>query len=302
MLVTKRPWHLKLVPETKRDAAGSTIDSVNSAPRLMQQLLFLRFTLAIVLLCGSSLPAADHPQALTPDSNTSISFPDLPPTFHDIVLGRKAQPRMTIYLPRNYDRAKKHPLLVYLNGGDGGDGSALGVARSITGQEDFVCVNMPLFRIPGYQPTKPGSPGGNFIITEPDGRAMWPHFKAMLEKVQALVPNLDPIHRVIGGSSNGAHTIAALIDGSDGDLCKIFSAFLCVEGGGKLVHYEHLKGKLFMMVSSQSKSQPRALEITEQAEAAGARTTFLLQDVGAHGFPEAAYSKVMAWLRGPVLE
>jgi len=38
-------------------------------------------------------------------------------------------------------------------------------------------------------------------------------------------------------------------------------------------HFEYLKGKLYMMVSSQSKSKPRALQIMEQAKAAGARTT-----------------------------
>lgn len=265
-----------------------------------QTILTLRCATLGLCMIGNLM--AQPAQRLAADASISFSFPDMPPTFHDIVTGRNDQARMTIYLPRNYDPARKHPLLVYLNGGDGGDGSALGIARSITGQQDFVCVNMPLFRAPGYQPTKPGSPGGNFIITEPDGRSMWPHFKAMMDKLESMVPNLDPSHRVIGGSSNGAHTIAALIDGSDGDLCKIFSAFLFVEGGGKLVHYEHLKGKLFMMVSSQSKSQPRALEITAQAKAAGARTTFLLQDMGTHGFPEAAYPKVMAWLRGPVLE
>ena len=269
---------------------------------MKQRTTFLHIVLASMFSCGFLSRADDHSPVLSPGSRCIITFTDLPPTFHSLAKKREAPARMAIYLPRNYDRSKKHPLLVFLNGGDGGDGSALGVAQGITGQQDFVCVNMPLFRTPGYQPTKPGSPGGNFIITEPDGRAMWPHFKTMLEKLEALVPNLDPKHRVIGGSSNGAHSIAALIDGSDGEVCKRFSAFLFVEGGGKLVHYEHLKGKLFMMVSSQSKSQPRALEITEQAGAAGARTTFLLQDVGAHGFPEAAYPKVMAWLRGPVLE
>ncbi len=37
--------------------------------------------------------------------------------------------QMTVLLPRNYDSSRKHPLLVYLNGGDGGNGDTLGVAR-----------------------------------------------------------------------------------------------------------------------------------------------------------------------------
>jgi len=260
---------------------------------------------AALALTGSltiAAHAADDPPQLTPDSSFSIAFPDMPPTFHALVTKKDVPARLTIYLPRNYDRAKKHPLLVYLNGGDGGDGNTLGVARGITGQQDFVCVSMPIFRAPGYQSGKANSPGKSYVVTEPDGRAMWPNFKTMLEKAEALVPNIDKTHRVMGGFSNGAHTTAALIDGSDGEICKLFCAFLIVEGGGKLQHYEHLKGKRYMMVSSNSKSQPRALEITEQAKAAGAHTAFLLQDVGAHDFPRSAYPAVMEWLRGTVLE
>jgi predicted peptidase len=259
------------------------------------------FHAAIAEPANKPAPPAPVPP-LAPDSSVTITFPDLPPTLHALFTKQDVPARMTIYRPRNYDRAKKHPLLVFLNGGDGGAGNTLDIARGITGQQDFVCVSMPLFRTPGYHVEKAGHMGKDFILTEPDGRAMWPHFKAMLDKVETLIPNIDKSHRVIGGSSNGAHATAALIDGSDGEICKLFCAFLFVEGGGKLQHYEHLKGKRYMMVSSQSKSQPRALEIAEQAKAAGARTTFLLQDVGTHAFPRSAYPAVMEWLRGPVLE
>jgi hypothetical protein len=92
---------------------------------------------------------------------------------------------------------------------------------------------MPLFRAPGFTVDQANSPGKDFILTEPDGRAMWPVFKTMLDKVEALVPNIDKGHCVVGGFSNGAHAIAALIDGSDGEICKLFSAFLIVEDVGK---------------------------------------------------------------------
>ncbi len=256
----------------------------------------------IVLLTTPVSLTTEPVGRLTPDSSFTLTFPDMPPTFHALFTKQDVKARMTIYLPRNYDPAKKHPLLVYLNGGDGGDGNTLGVARGITGQQDFVCVSMPLFRAPGFQVQKANSPGKDFILTEPDGRAMWPLFKTMLEKVEALVPNIDKNHRVLGGFSNGAHAIAALVDGSDGEICKLFSSFLIVEGGGKLKHFEYLKGKPYLMVSSQSGSKPRALQIVEGARAAGARTAFLFEDVGKHDFPASAYPAVRAWLRGPVLE
>ena len=262
----------------------------------------LTFALIALLLAASASLTAAPVRELTPGSSFSVVFDDMPPTFYALFTKQDVQATMTICLPHNYSPAKQHPLLVYFNGWDGGGGNTLGVARGITGQQDFICVSMPLFRAPGIKVDKANSPGKDFILTEPDGRAMWPLFKTMLDKVEALVPNIDKSHRVIGGFSNGAHATAALIDGSDGEICKLFSAYLVVEGGGKLRHFEHLKGKLYMMVSSQSKSKPRALEIMEQAKAAGARTTFLCEDVGKHDFPVSAYPAVREWLHGPALE
>jgi dienelactone hydrolase len=256
-----------------------------------------------IVLPAAPVSLTDEPVGrLAPDSSFTVSFPDVPPTFHALFTQQDVKAKMTIYLPRNYDPAREHPLLVYLNGWDGGDGNTLGVARGITGQQDFVCVSMPLFRAPGFRVEKANAPGKDFILTEPDGRAMWPLFKMMLDKVETLVPNIDKSHRVVGGFSNGAHAIAALVDGSDGEICKLLSAFLIVEGGGKLKHFEYLKGKRYMMVSSQSGSKPRALQIVKEAEAAGARTTFLFEDVGMHAFPVSAYPAVEAWLHGPALE
>jgi hypothetical protein len=94
----------------------------------------------------------------------------------------------------------------------------------------------------------------------------------------------------------------ALIDSSDGEITRIFSAFVVVEGAGKLEHYERLKGKPFLMVSSNAKSKPRAEQIMEAAKAAGAKAELLVEDVGQHDFPVKAYPKVGAWLRGPGME
>jgi predicted esterase len=131
---------------------------------------------------------------------------------------------------------------------------------------------------------------------------MWPHFRAMLAKLEATVPNLSPEHRVLGGFSNGAHAVQGLIDESDGEVARRFSAFLFVEGGGRLTHYELLKGKPYLIVSSSAKSRPRAAEICATAIAAGVRATHIAVDVGGHAFPVSSYPAVRAWLRGPAME
>ena len=124
----------------------------------------------------------------------------------------------------------------------------------------------------------------------------------MLAKLDELVPNLDPAHQVLAGFSNGAHATAGLIDVSDGAVAKRFSAYFFVEGGGRLKHFDLLKGKPYLMVSSQAKSRPRAQQICDAAKAAGAKATLIFEDVGKHDFPVAAYPAVRAWLRGPGME
>ncbi len=242
--------------------------------------------------------ATDAP-TLAPGTSFTVQFPDMPPTFYDLAEGKHDKAQMTVFIPKNYDPGKECPLFLWLSGGDGGFGGNPGVARGVCADQDFVCVSVPLFRAPDYQPNQPAS---SYVISEPDGRAMWPYLRTMLAKLDQMVPNLDPAHQVLGGFSNGAHMIAALIDGSDGEVTQRFTAFICGEGGGKLEHYERLEGKPFLMLSSQAGSLPRAMEIADAANTAGAQATLIFEDIGQHGFPQSAYPKVGEWLRGPALQ
>lgn len=253
-------------------------------------------------LSGIGGHAAEPAAKLAPGRTYTVQFPELPPTFFAVYQKRDVKAQMTVYLPTNYDPARKYPLFIFLNGGDGGAGNSLGIARTLTEGRDFICANMPLFKAtdPRAAATVAGRPA--IVMNAADGRYMWPYFKIMMAKLEERVPNIDPAHRILGGFSNGAHATAGLIDGSDGEIARGFSAFFFGEGGGKLQHYEMLKGKPFLMLSSNSKSLPRAKEILEAAKAAGARTTLIFEDIGKHGFPESSYPAVRAWLRGPALE
>ncbi len=246
--------------------------------------------------------AAEQAPKLVPGSTLTVTFSDMPQTFFAMQQKKNVPAQMTVYLPTNYNPAKKFPLLIWLNGGDGGDGTTLGVARGVTQGRDFICLNAPLFKASLAPVSGPKGPRPGFVINASDGKVMWPHFKTMLDRLEKLVPNIDPAHRVLGGFSNGAHAAAALIDSSDGEITRFFSAFVVVEGAGKLEHYELLKGKPFLMVSSNAKSKPRAEQIVEAAKAAGAKAELLVEDVEQHDFPVKAYPKVGAWLRGVALE
>jgi predicted peptidase len=254
-------------------------------------------TLTAVLSVALSLTAsaADTRPRLAPGTSFAVEFPELPPTFFAISQKKDAKAQMTVFLPKDYDASRKFPLLVFLNGGDGGAGGNPGVARAITEEQGCICVNMPLFKA-----VDPKASGGNYIVRADDGKYMWPFFRQMLTKLDERVPNIDPDRRVLGGFSNGAHATAALIDESEGEISRLVRAFLFVEGGGKLQHYDLLKDKPFLMVSSNAKSQPRAQQICDAAKAAGAKATLVAQDVGGHAFPPAAYPAVRQWLRDAV--
>lgn len=250
-----------------------------------------RFLVVMLGLVSYGSLAADLAPRLTAGKTFTVQFPEMPPTFYALEQKEDVRAQMTVYLPTNYDAARKYPLFIFLNGGNGGAGVNLGVARSLTEGKDFVCVSVPLF--------KTSESRGFVILSAPDGQYMWPFFEAMLEKLEEMVPNIDSAHRILGGFSNGAHATAALLDGSEGEVARRFSAFLFVEGGGKLEHYDQLKGKPFLMVSSNPKSRPRAQEICDTAKAAGAQATLIFYDAGRHDFPIGAYPAVRQWLRGP---
>ena len=179
---------------------------------------------------------ASHPKAATtvssptlvPGSTFTVQFPELPPTFYNLAQKKDVKPQMTVFLPTNYDPARKHPLLLFLNGGDGGTGSNPAVARALSAEKDFVCVSVPLFKV-----TDPKAPGGDFIMRNLDGRYMWPFFRTMLAKLEELVPNIDSAHRVLGGFSNPRVGHIELIAASNS---------LELRGGGVKVNYRDEAG------------------------------------------------------------
>lgn len=261
----------------------------------------IAMALLFAALTTTGVLAADPAPKRVPGSTFTIPFPEMPPTFADLLDHNGVKPMMTVFLPRNYDPRRKHPLLIFLEGGNGGTGGNTNVARKLTEEKDFVCVAVPLFK-EKVDPPAAGNGLARILIRNPDCKFAWPLYKTMLTKLEQLVPNIDPAHRILGGFSNGAHATSGLIDESDGQIARRFSAFFFVEGGGKLQHYDLLKGKPFLMVYGSEKSHRRAQEIADAAKAAGAKVTLYGMDIGTHAFPESRFPEVRAWLRGPALK
>jgi len=266
----------------------------------MRHLVFWAVLLVALLPHPSVLPADTAPQLL-PGRPFTIPFPDMPPTLAELLEGKGIKPMMTVFLPRNYDPQRKHPLLIFLSGGDGGRATDPAVARRLSEEKDFICVALPLFK-EKVEPPSPGNGAARMIIREADGKFMWPLYRTMLAKLEETVPNIDPAHRVLGGFSNGAHATQGLIDQSDGEVARRFSAFFFAEGGGRLQRYDLLKGKPFLMLYGGPKSSNRAHQVYDSAVAAGAKATIHEMKGVGHGFPESQYPAVRAWLRGQAME
>jgi hypothetical protein len=60
-------------------------------------------------------------------------------------------------------------------------------------------------------------------------------YRTMLEKLAATVPNIDWERSVIGGHSNGAHTLSVLLAGNDEFITQHFHNFWLHEGGFTLL-------------------------------------------------------------------
>ena len=126
--------------------------------------------MVLALLITVSMPtgtaAAGPAGQLAPGSSFAVTFPEMPATFYALEQKKALQAQMTVFLPTNYDRGRKHPLLIFLNGGDGGTGANPGVARALSAEQDFVCVSLPLFKV-----TASKAPGGITTTTNSRGRS-----------------------------------------------------------------------------------------------------------------------------------
>lgn len=190
----------------------------------------MKWTFFFSLLTTSAF-AAD----LKPNAARTLDFPELPNTLAGVVSGTTQVARLGAILPSNYSKETKHPLFVYLKGGSGDPDDGGAMARDIVGADDFIAVQMPLF--------KKNQPKGKTLpVTLEDLPIISGAYRTMLEKLATEVPNIDWDRSVIGGHSNGAHTLSVLLAGNDEFITQRFRTFWFHEGGFQLLP-AFLRGK-----------------------------------------------------------
>lgn len=56
------------------------------------------------------MTTAEPVPKLAPDTTLTVVFPEMPPTFYDVIQKRNEKAQMTVFLPSNYDPAKRGKL------------------------------------------------------------------------------------------------------------------------------------------------------------------------------------------------
>jgi len=180
-------------------------------------------TLLLLALAGSAAAQA----ALEPGRTLRLEFPDLPPTLRSMWNHREEAPAVTVRLPDDYSTDARFPLFVHLEGGHGGDGANLRVPMQVTRGKGYVTANFPLFK--RLQPDPDVS--WTIVIAPDDAAKISAAYRAILERLNAEIPNLDPARSILGGHSNGAHAIGALLSVLDPTVLSAFAGFYFVDGG-----------------------------------------------------------------------
>lgn len=181
--------------------------------------------LSVVALCVARADAKEV--KLIPGVPVEFDVPSAPPSMAIQLRHSSEAVRMTIKLPADYDPGKSYPVLVFLNGGDGGMGGELQNAEPFLGSEGYILCNMPLFK----RVVDTDKDELKWSITPADGPYALEGFRVLFDELRRLVPNIDKSRSVLAGFSNGANSAALILWTGDQDLMGQFSSFVLVEGG-----------------------------------------------------------------------
>lgn len=270
----------------------------------------LPFATALLFAPFAALHGADDPKPapdLKPGMRMILKFPDLPQTLYAMQSGQEALTQAYLALPENYSPERKFPLFVFLYGGHGGPGAGPGRGHQIMENKDCIFVNLPLFktRLDSEGPAK-----GMMITTEADGELISRAYAAMLRRVYDTIPNIDTDRNIVGGMSNGAHSIVAMFEHGDPSLTALFQNLILIEGGfhaakdlsryrGKsvLFLYGDYAGQDDWLGRRMREQLPRFVaRFTEQAAAEALDVTGIeMKDTG-HEMPRRFDAEVQRWV------
>lgn len=246
-----------------------------------------------ILLSSCTTNEYEYPADLT----LNVEFKNTSKTLHSQVKADNNNAKMSIYLPENYTSDKKYPLLLWLNGGDGGTGLSLEIPKGVTSNNDFICVNFPLFKKHLDSVNADSSNYWNrMYLDNIESETIWNQYKIMLDRLYKIIPNIDTENTFMGGFSNGAHTTAILLNRENTEIKKYFKNFYFIEGGETFSKTDVLKEQnaLFMLGEKTDHSYINPVILSAKKSEVNVET-YIMKGVG-HNIPSEHYSVLKNWL------
>lgn len=265
------------------------------------------YTLGIALFCPADQaflrswkPAAPGPAApgtpapavadeVKPGATIRLEFPDLAKDRGDQTAA------CHVRVPSGYDPAKPCGLVVWLGGGDGSNQPS----GSFVPEGPFVLAGLPY-------PKGADNPGQANMVG--DYETVWEFHRAMIDRIHETIPNLKKEWSVIGGFSNGGHSIDGMLRLRDkkGALADYFGAFVIADGGGGYASedgsYPSLEGKFAYVCWGETSANAANSEGVAKDFKSRRATTVASEMAGTgHAFADFEQAKVKEWIKTVVL-
>jgi predicted esterase len=219
----------------------------------------------------------------------TLEFPELPKDRKDQTAA------CNVRLPADYHPAKSFGLVVWLGGGDGGNQPN----GSFVPEGPFVLAGLPY-------PKGANNPGQANMVG--DYEKVWEFHRAMITRIHEKIPNLKKEWSVIGGFSNGGHSIDGMLRLREkaGALADYFGAFVIADGGGGYASedgsYPSLEGKHAYVCWGETSPNSGPSEGVAK-DFKGRRAETVASEMAATGHEFAAFEqeKVKEWLKTVVM-
>lgn len=237
---------------------------------------------------------------LNPRQVLTFEFPQLSKTLAGDT------PRVTLRLPDNYSSSKTYPLLIFLSGGKGGNGNKIDKPKDIIGSDDYIIGNFPLFG-----QANSSEPFDGVLVGFDNYPELTKAFTVFMTQINQTIPNINTKKNVIGGFSNGAHTLAIMLSALDANFLDNFKYIFFVDGGedwswAGLARTSKLKNHHFLLIyggGKKSKAEwwrKHTLNRAESYREFAAKWNIDLQveiiKGFNHDFPKEYYPIIRHWL------